>query len=142
MMPDEEIFQLDDMINEKYLFYSASEETCEKIKHEGFSDRKGEAKSMSFGCQGAGAYFAENVSKADEYSHVSNKDNETRYMFLARVALGDFHTTNIESIGFHEPPRLFDSVVFNNLQEQYREFSVYDAKDQCYPEYLIEYIQI
>ena len=101
--------------------------------------------------KGAGAYFAENASKAEQYVP---PDKNGQWMFLARVYLGTPHHTDVEMGKATRPPcvdgkkckkkgkgcthQRADSVVFYDSGKRFREFVVYDC-DLAYPEYIIQY---
>uniref|UniRef100_A0A4W3K8G7 Poly [ADP-ribose] polymerase 12-like n=1 Tax=Callorhinchus milii TaxID=7868 RepID=A0A4W3K8G7_CALMI len=89
---------------------------------------------------GNGAYFARDAldSKMDLYSDFTA---DTRFMFLARVLVGEFTQGRP---GYHQPPRkdgrntnLYDSCV--DFPSDPTIFVIFE-KCQIYPEYIIEYI--
>mmetsp|Transcript_79368 Transcript_79368/g.179083 ORF Transcript_79368/g.179083 Transcript_79368/m.179083 type:complete len:275 (+) Transcript_79368:3-827(+) len=76
------------------------------VKHSGFDDRLGSAKGM----YGAGTYFADMASKADQYAGRYNPPNssgtlgEQATMFLSRVVLGCPYLTNQSLEQLRRPP--------------------------------------
>jgi hypothetical protein len=111
----------------------------------------------SNGLFGHGIYFAENSSKSDEY--IVPDRNGHCYIFLARVCLGEPHSTLRSTSGMKRPPPrsdkpnlLYDSVRAECQQhhtsgkpnaslQRYREFIVFDRK-QTYPELLITFRRV
>merc|ERR1712217_626573 len=100
---------------------------------------------------GFGIYFAENVTKADEYcqpesSDSSGEDDDICAMLVCRVLAGRVNvvTTNAIDIdklraeNFQGP---FDSILGDRvsvLKKPFREIVVYDS-DQIFPEFLLLY---
>ena len=142
--------------NEHYMFHGTKVETAPIISQRGMDER---ICSLD-GIFGAGIYFAENSSKADEYVPVGPK----QCMFLCRVALGKAHEALRSLEKIRRPPCVrghidwnhghspcnhdrCDSVIAPSQKQNpqavrpwFREFIVYRG-DQCYPEYLIEYVR-
>ncbi|KAK3583834.1 hypothetical protein CHS0354_022879 [Potamilus streckersoni] len=89
---------------------------------------------------GKGSYFARDAKYSHSYTNSSITTSD-RYMFLAKVLVGEYTTG---SASYAQPPdkpeatahHLFDSFV-NNVDNP-SIFVVFDLK-QCYPEYLICY---
>jgi hypothetical protein len=97
---------------------------------------------------GFGHYFAENITKADEYAH-DDSDANIHAVLLCRVCGG---RTKIVTTGEIDPHSLqkevlegdFHSVYGDRvsvLKKPYREVVVYDS-DQIFPEFLIIYRRI
>ncbi|KAL3859994.1 hypothetical protein ACJMK2_010171 [Sinanodonta woodiana] len=92
---------------------------------------------------GKGAYFACDASYSNNYTKSSVLTKE-RYMFLAKVLVGEY---TVGSSSYTRPPNkpggtghlLFDSCVDSMNKPSI--FVVFDLK-QCYPEYLISYINL
>lgn len=144
---------LDQDANEMWLWHGTKPEIKDIIPVSGFDERV-----ASSGLFGHGIYFAENFSKSDEYTRPSS--DGTCYMFLTRVCMGNIcHITEGQS-GRKRPPCVREFVGRCNgvcthprhhsllaekgqncYLKKYREFIVYD-RNQCYPEYLIEYKRI
>eukprot|EP01061_Rhynchopus_euleeides_P003985 TRINITY_DN13293_c1_g1_i1.p1 TRINITY_DN13293_c1_g1~~TRINITY_DN13293_c1_g1_i1.p1 ORF type:complete len:505 (+),score=185.09 TRINITY_DN13293_c1_g1_i1:52-1515(+) len=130
-------------VNELHLFHGTVHTRC--IISEGMDDRV--AKS---GLHGAGLYFAESSSKADEYMHPNLKGECD--LFVCRVLLGHPHMrfaypTDLDRSA-RRPPciqghmetakcghSLADSIVAS-LRSKPREFVVYD-RSHVYPEFLL-----
>ena len=108
------------------------------------------------GMFGAGMYFAERCSKADAYAGPGARGERAK-LIVARVVLGTPHVTKVPLNGVRRPPTLSgafdggtrpptaerrcDSVVFDGTGKNYREFVVFD-RNQCYPEFVVEYERI
>ncbi|KAK3583828.1 hypothetical protein CHS0354_022873 [Potamilus streckersoni] len=92
---------------------------------------------------GKGAYFARDAKYSHSYTNSSSTTSD-RYMFLAKVLVGEYTTG---SPSYTRPPdkpgatahQLFDSCVDNVSNPSI--FVVFDLK-QCYPEYLVCYKNI
>eukprot|EP00163_Fabomonas_tropica_P018239 TRINITY_DN324_c0_g2_i1.p1 TRINITY_DN324_c0_g2~~TRINITY_DN324_c0_g2_i1.p1 ORF type:complete len:1450 (-),score=273.54 TRINITY_DN324_c0_g2_i1:587-4936(-) len=141
--------ELDNSINESMVFHGTSSSGLQAIPTTGFDERV-----SSTGMFGYGIYFAENASKADEYS-VPDEDGLC-HMFLCRALVGLPYTA-LESQPFlRRPPCLAGHTYgcphprFNSLLaetnatfpdavlQKYRELVVYD-RNAVYPEYIISY---
>jgi len=95
------------------------------ILHGGFDDRLGSAKGM----YGAGTYFADMASKADQYAGRYNEPGnpkgsvgEKAVMFLSRVTLGCPYLTNHSLEQLRRPPCIdghFDMHLFWNEDVQF-----------------------
>ena len=139
--------------NEQLLFHGTKSSNVDVVCDRGFDERI----SKLHGWFGAGNYFTENSSKADEYVPTDGK----QYMFLCRVALGLPFVTPNKHQNIRRPPcerGHFDSTDYPpcghprhdsllatcqtidpvSFLPRYREFVVYE-KSQCYLEFLIEY---
>ncbi|KAL3861798.1 hypothetical protein ACJMK2_007817 [Sinanodonta woodiana] len=89
---------------------------------------------------GKGAYFARDAKYSHRYTNGSST-TAVRYMFLAKVLVGEYTTGSPSYVRPPEKPdgtahQLFDSCVDN--VDSPALFVVFDLK-QCYPEYLICY---
>lgn len=73
--------KLNEKVNEIYLFHGTSDRHLPMIKEQGLDARISNEASMF----GAGCYFAESSSKADQYVSGS-----TLNMFLCRVVMGNY----------------------------------------------------
>jgi hypothetical protein len=105
--------------------------------------------SNSGGLYGAGLYFSDSPSKADQY--VPAVRSGRCIMLFARVLVGSpFVSTNPNGLpGLRRPPCLhghtqeacdhtrFDSVLATAAR-RFKELVVYD-RHQCYPEFIVEY---
>merc|ERR1712187_522033 len=69
--------------NEVYLFHGTKAEVVELIEEHGIDERFGQLDGLF----GAGNYFAENASKADQYC-TADKATQLFPMLLVRVCLG------------------------------------------------------
>ncbi|KAL3861814.1 hypothetical protein ACJMK2_007832 [Sinanodonta woodiana] len=90
---------------------------------------------------GKGAYFARDAKYSDSYTNSASTD---RYMFLAKVLVGEYSTGSSTYTRPPEKPgatahQLFDSCVDNVNSPAI--FVVFDLK-QCYPEYLVCYKKV
>jgi hypothetical protein len=127
---------LDHELNEAYLLHAASYKAIDAIRNYGFEPKK------SFrGLFGAGSYFAEDMTKADQY--IDPKD-ETIYVFLARVCMGRPDITTEPCPDRREPrgyPEDFHSTVGEKMRNntkirRFREFVIYERR-QAYPEFIL-----
>ena len=139
---------LDKDVREHYLFHGTSADTAKRIANDGFEERV----ARLGGLYGAGAYFAEQSNKSDQYTK-ADADGIHR-MFVARVLLGahvlDSPVPQNELRILPEIPTAAAaaapggggcSVRYSSLLGLFgvhREFVVYDGR-QAYPEYLVHY---
>lgn len=155
---------LDASINEWYLFHGSRPEALSKILSSNFrltlagsgATWKDPGKACGVPLYGYGLYFAERITKADEYAHpiqegdplpVDPGHESTFYAVLVCRVLGgrsNLVTTNeierekLRKDVFDGP---FHSVFgdrVSSLGKPYKEVVVYD-KDQTFPEYLLIY---
>jgi len=131
--------QLNEGANEVYLLHGTSLESAEGIAHSGFRlDLAGSAMGAAFG---KGAYFAECITKSDEYAR---PDAEMRCaMVLCRVCLGEVY--RVQDFDPEGELRVLNSGKYDSLLGDrearvgtFREFVVYEPQ-QIYPEYIITY---
>jgi len=141
--------------NEVMLFHGApggfgkTEDVVGIITISGFDERV-----SGRGLFGSGIYFASKSSKSDFYSgkYADSSIGDRAKMLLSRVVMGKFHKTSYSSSDLRRPPCVeghlnpchherCDSVYFDGTNKNYEEFIVYD-RNQCYPEYVIEYERI
>lgn len=138
--------------NEVLMWHGTKAGLWDVITKQGLDERL-----ASNGLFGHGIYFAENSSKSDEY--IVPDRNGLCYIFLARVCLGEPHSTLQSTRGMKRPPArtdnpniLYDSVRGecqqhkpfgkpNAFLKRYREFIVFDRK-QTYPELLITFKRV
>ncbi|BFY99969.1 hypothetical protein BsWGS_03009 [Bradybaena similaris] len=142
-------------LNEIYLFHGTSEDAAYNIINEGFDTDTTDPNSMF----GSGLYFAEEVTKADQYTD----DRRDRYphgteltLLLCRVLMGNAYFCNkYDAKKWNKPPCMlcnrkrcrhgwenrYDSVLGSGKNMLFREFVVYDER-QCFPEFLIKYERI
>ncbi|KAI8484075.1 hypothetical protein Bbelb_381930 [Branchiostoma belcheri] len=146
-------------INEHFLFHGTKPERVEAIIAGGLDFRM-----SGQGMFGRGIYFAENSTKADQYTdwiwqrgkEEGRKDTKT--MFLVRVTLGRLFVGPDDGTArdFTRPPctthgcarfdcshvERFDSVIGGTSKHKmFREYVIYD-RFQAYPEYVITYSRI
>jgi len=135
--------------NEFYLFHGTNPSSAHKICFNHFRvDRAGTHKGTLYG---AGIYFAEACSKADEYAQ---DDMDGLYqglfaMLLCRVVCGDLlHTADVKPnvkdlVNDVVDEKKHHSVLGDRekARNTYREFIVYD-NNQAYPEYIIIYRRV
>jgi len=135
---------LDARRNEHLLFHGTKPDIKEVVTRQGFDPRVGG------GLYGTGVYFAESVSKAQQY--VPPNASGEQWMFLARVYLGTPHHTSQAMNATKRPPCVemsscekkglgcwhprCDSIIAET--HHFREFVIYDA-DLAYPEYAIRF---
>lgn len=133
-------------INEVYLWHGTHVRTALSIAQKDFNmDLAGTGRGSMYG---AGAYFAESSTKADEYGfdEPGGYYDGIRAMLLCRVTMGKMYYTskfgeetavdNVKS-GTH------DSVLGDLAKHRktFREFVVFNA-DQVYPEYVVLYQRV
>ena len=124
--------------NECYLWHGTKPSIVDILCAEGFDER---VCSLG-GLFGAGAYFAEHISKSDQYCVPDHQGaNGTYFIFLARVAMGKFYETTAARNNERRSPDGYDSVLGQIDRNKYREFIVYDGW-QAYPEYILEYKRV
>lgn len=146
-----------DSCNEWFLFHGSSPENCEKILHSNFrlslagcgATWKEDGAKSGTPLYGHGIYFADRITKADEYSDMVEAGRRfagCHTVLVSRVLGGraQYCDTNeidtaclqkqVISGPFHS---VFGDRV-TKLKKPYREVVVYDAT-QVYPEYLIYY---
>ncbi|EKX48560.1 hypothetical protein GUITHDRAFT_60009, partial [Guillardia theta CCMP2712] len=123
--------------NEVLLFHGTPQQNCSIITEQGFDERV----SNRAGHFGTGIYFAENCTKSLSYC----RSDDSRFLFLTRVLLGDPHFTQQANSSLRRPPNsssttLHDSVIGTpGRSAAHREFVTYD-RTQTYPEFLIHIV--
>jgi len=154
---------LDEECNEYYLFHGSSSQKCTSIASTNFrtdlagagATWKEKGKAVGTPLYGFGVYFAERITKADEYSKEVDEDDG----ILPEDAEGEFYTvlvcrvmcgkTNVVTTNEIEVKSLREDVFagpyhsvmgdrVSVLNKPYREVVVYE-KDQCFPEFLLVY---
>uniref|UniRef100_A0A0B7BK96 Poly [ADP-ribose] polymerase n=2 Tax=Arion vulgaris TaxID=1028688 RepID=A0A0B7BK96_9EUPU len=132
-------------INEFYLFHGTDEDSAYTIAEEGFDPRVTNPCAM----YGQGVYFAEQFTKADQYTDQKCDRDPTGTeltVLLCKVLLGDFlectkkYAKKWKTLPFNGDYR-YDSVLGSGRKMLFREFVVYDG-EQCYPEYIITYKRV
>lgn len=146
-------------VNEWRLFHGSSEAACRGICATNFQLEQagtgatwrdgGVAKGVPL--YGHGVYFAERVTKADEYAQASSVSGreELRYMLVCRVVGGRANVCTSNQIDpdalrrqvFHGPHHSVFGDRVRELGKPYREVVIYDS-DQIYPEFLLIYRRI
>jgi hypothetical protein len=155
---------LDEKCNEWYLFHGSSAQNCVSIASNNFqidlagagATWKDEGKSVGTPLYGSGVYFAERITKADEYSRRVDEDHvilpegsrrEKLYaVLLCRVACGHAKVVttkdiDVESLRQDMLPSSYHSVLGDRvsvLGKPYREVVV-NNEEQCFPEFLLVY---
>jgi poly [ADP-ribose] polymerase 10/14/15 len=121
---------------EKRLFHGTERDTIPKINRNSFNRSFCGKNATAYG---KGVYFAVDASYSidDKYSHPDSQGN--KYMYLARVVVGDFcvgdDTMNVPPpLPGNSNLLLYDSTV-NRLNQPAMHVIYHDA--QAYPEYLI-----
>lgn len=149
---------LDGAINEWYLFHGTSPSKCKAICGHNFNTTmagtgatwKDEGTTKGTPLYGFGIYFAERVTKADEYCELGATGGEEVFsVLLCRVVGGRANVVETNEIDVVDlKTQVFEgsySSVFGDrvkkLYKPYREVVVYD-KDQVFPEYLLEYRRV
>ncbi|CAE7824453.1 Tnks [Symbiodinium sp. CCMP2456] len=133
---------VDDSINEVYLWHGTQVRTGLKIAQDDFSLNY--AGSGAGTMYGKGLYFTESCTKADEYAldEPGGHYDSARGLLLCRVCLGSFHYTLDREPSAIDKYRNgeCDSTIGDRAKavNTYREMVVYD-RDQVYPEYLVLY---
>ncbi|ETO09203.1 hypothetical protein RFI_28186 [Reticulomyxa filosa] len=124
-------------IREHYLFHGTSPGCVAAIVQQGIDPRLSGTNDTAYG---KGSYFAVHSSYSNRFCHESDIDR-TRQMLLCRVKVGNYHLGHRDlvrpepiKLGCHD---LYDSCV-NDL-ECPTIFVTFDL-GQCYPMYLITYI--
>lgn len=154
---------IDASVNEWYLFHGSSAAKCKSICSSNFrlnlagsgATWKDAGSEVGVPLYGYGIYFAEHVTKSDEYSEAIPADEG----YLPAGGEQAFHTvllcrvvggrTNVVMTNEIEREKLksdvFDGAYHSvygdrvtTLNKPFREIVVYD-KDQCYPEFLLVY---
>jgi len=143
--------------NEWFLFHGTSPGNCMNICRTNFkvslagagATWKGEHASKGAPLYGYGLYFAERITKADEYSDMVEAGNPyagAHTVLVSRVLGGRTQCCDTNEI---DPAFLQKQVIsgpfhsvfgdrVSKLRKPYREVVVYDAT-QCYPEYIVYY---
>jgi len=140
--------------NEWRLFHGSSDTACHAICRDNFrlelagmgATWKPTGDASGTPLYGFGVYFAENITKSDEYSKQSQTESGIHAVLLCRVVGGrpiEVQTNHVDT-QFLQAQVLdgpYHSVLGDRvsvLSKPYREFVVYN-QHQLYPEYLIEY---
>jgi len=131
-------------VNEWFLFHGTSPEAAEKICSEDFSISA--AGSATGTLYGRGTYFAESVTKADEYA--KEGADGLCCMMVCRVIGGyvlytDEVTPNAELLEEHVTKGEYHSILGDRekCRNTFKEYIVFDA-DQVYVEYVLLYKRI
>jgi hypothetical protein len=149
--------QLDQSLNEHYLFHGTSPEAAENIAEDGF--RINLAGSSTGTMFGRGAYFGECSSKADEYAVAGGGDaldlgfrgfhqQEDEFaILLCRVCCGKMFRALRSSDKSQIEPKVHRGEIDGVLGDReaaagtYREFVVF-KESQIYPEYRVLYNRV
>ena len=149
-------YQINDKINEKYLWTGTKPENVPLIIQQGAEERVASLRGLF----GAGIYLAEYASKSDQY--LVSDSNGNCYMFLCRVLMGDAYVVEkypprdkgvrriqdipevATKLNSNELKTVPDSLLAecrrtghpNADLERYREMVLYD-RAQVYPEFLV-----
>eukprot|EP00935_MAST-01C_sp_MAST-1C-sp1_P002831 g2831.t1 len=129
---------LDEDVNEVYLWHGTPKESAEHIVEEGFDPSKSRD-----GLYGPGVYFAENFCKSCQYikhgrDHEYPGAGEQFTVLLCRVALGQVHKCTYIA----ESKRKREGCTCHSLEcvpadQVHREFKI--MGDNSYPEYLVTF---
>mmetsp|Transcript_37076 Transcript_37076/g.106520 ORF Transcript_37076/g.106520 Transcript_37076/m.106520 type:complete len:582 (+) Transcript_37076:61-1806(+) len=140
---------LDQSVNEVYLWHGCSPQAAMSILERGFPEQPGcGGTGRRAGMFGEGYYLVDCTSKADEHSEDDKEGFYRGYyaMLLCRVVLGNAEVTDKADMRAHERVgrgRAFDSTVgFQEASDgTFSEFVV-PERSQIYPEYAIVYERI
>jgi len=137
---DDCVQEIDATINEWYLYHGTSNSAARNICAHDFKMRL--AGSSTGTLYGRGAYLAESITKADEYS---KKEDDCYTVLLCRVLGGRVRYTNERQ---PDPEALtkdcvegpFDCILGDRkkVSGTYREFIIFDTEN-VYPEYILKY---
>merc|ERR1719379_747553 len=124
-------------LNEWYLFHGTRKENIENIMKDNFTIKF--AGKTTGKLYGDGCYFAESITKADEYAEVEADGLATVMLCRAlggRVRVVADDTPDPQALWKDVLYGDFDSVIGDrrNVRGTYREFVIYDI-DQIYPEF-------
>ena len=130
-----------DAANEKQLFHGTNPEVVDAICKQNFDWR---LHGQNGSVYGKGTYFAVEASSSYCYANVQDAE-ECHVMFLARVLVGSY--IKGKSTLQRPPPKdptnpesdLYDSCVDSTRNPKF--FVVFDM-DQCYPEYIIKFLNL
>lgn len=129
--------------NEWYLFHGTSPAASKSICENDF--RVACAGSNTGTLYGKGLYFAESITKADEYA---KPEGEVYAVLVCRVIGGnvrytDEATPDPEELVYSCLDGPYDSVLGDRekCRGTYREFVLFDSED-VYPEYVVEYTRV
>jgi len=132
--------RLDTDINEWYLWHGTSASAAENICRSDFKMRL--AGSATGTLYGRGAYLAESITKADEYSKV---EDSYHTVLLCRVLGGrvrycDERTPDPDGLTKDCTEGDFDCILGDRIKTSgtYREFILFDTEN-VYPEYIVKY---
>lgn len=132
--------QLNEDINELFLFHGTKELAAQSIAEFGFDPKLGK------GLYGAGCYCADYSCKAMQYAGGRNQAPDQQRIFLiSRVLMGEAYQTRTRLCDIKDPPGKCDSVFAgegkaDDEKQQHNEYIIYDS-DQMYPEYLV-YVKV
>jgi hypothetical protein len=128
--------QVNEEINELFLFHGTKEEAAQSIAESGFDPKRGK------GIYGAGSYCADYSCKAMQYAGGRKPvPSQPRVFLICRVLMGEAYQTKKRLCDIYQPPENCDSVFAgegnaDDGHQQHNEYITYDS-DQMYPEYLV-----
>jgi len=152
-------------VNEWRLLHGSSQEACAEICERNFNldlagsgaTWKKDSEKKGTSLYGAGIYFSERITKADEYAEPLAKaapGGDTSSGGLCTVLIcrvlggrGNICTQNeidadaLRQLVFAGPHHSVIGDRVTKLGKPYREFVVYD-RDQVFPEYLLTYVRL
>ncbi|XP_062972713.1 protein mono-ADP-ribosyltransferase PARP14-like [Elgaria multicarinata webbii] len=125
-------------INEKLLFHGTSSESLKLINDSGFNRSYAGMHAAAFG---NGTYFAVHASYSAQDTYSKPDANGTKYMYLARVLVGEYCAG---SAGLIVPPSknaADPTVLFDSVTDKVANPSMFIIFNdiQAYPEYLITF---
>lgn len=123
--------------NERMLFHGTDGKNVGKIMSDGFNRS---LSGVHGTCLGHGVYFARDASFSVNYAGGGKED---RYMFLAKVLVGQYSVGNRFLV---EPPAINPStpeVLYDSFVDEGGNPSIFTVfrDNQCYPDYLITFKQ-
>jgi poly [ADP-ribose] polymerase 10/14/15 len=126
-------------IERRWLFHGTTAEVVPKIEKQGFNRSFAGRNEVAFG---RGVYFARDSQYSSHPTYSEPDKNSIQYMFLCRVAVGDWCKGVNEQLTPNSKPNnpfeLFDSTVDNASNPSI--FVIYHDS-QAYPEYLLSFKQ-
>uniref|UniRef100_A0A7S1W2A3 Poly [ADP-ribose] polymerase n=1 Tax=Neobodo designis TaxID=312471 RepID=A0A7S1W2A3_NEODS len=123
--------------NELLLWHGTKPDVVDLIATDGFDERL----CKLSGLFGAGVYFADEVSKSDQYvtpTPPNDPKNGVYHILLVRVTMGNFANLTTGTKDARRAPAGCHSIIGQIDRNKYREFVTYDGW-LAYPEFLIQY---
>jgi len=136
--------EIDTTCNEWLLFHGTNSDSAEKIAKGDFTMRL--AGSNTGTLYGGGTYFADSITKADEYADLDEDDNCCVLVCRAlggHVLYNDEITPDADNLQRQVVDDAYDSIIGDRekCRGTYKEYILFDA-DQVYVEYIVIYKRI